>query len=116
MRDTVNKVARLVVNRCIEHGIGTIIFGWNKGQKQNDNMGHKSNQKFVQIPTARLKERIRQLCDLYGLQFVEQEESYSSQASFLDGDSVPIYGEKPSDWKPSGIGVNPCMIPIRVDF
>jgi putative transposase len=30
MRDAVNKAARLVVNHCLEHGIGTVVFGWNK--------------------------------------------------------------------------------------
>lgn len=29
MRDAVNKVARLVVNHCVEHRIGTVVFGWN---------------------------------------------------------------------------------------
>ncbi|MDJ0901279.1 MAG: transposase, partial [Xenococcus sp. MO_188.B8] len=32
----------------------------------------------------------------------ETEESYTSKASFLDGDYLPSYGEKPDDWKPSG--------------
>ncbi len=31
MRDAVNKAARLVVNHCLENGIGVIIFGWNSG-------------------------------------------------------------------------------------
>ncbi len=65
-----------------------MVFGWNPGQKQNANLGKKSNQNFVQIPTARLKARIQQLCQQYGIQFVETEEAYSSQASFLDGDSL----------------------------
>jgi putative transposase len=30
------------------------------------------------------------------------EEAYTSKASFLDGDSLPKYGEKPSGWKASG--------------
>jgi len=29
MRDALNKAARLVVNHCIEHQIGTFVFGWN---------------------------------------------------------------------------------------
>ena len=33
---------------------------------------------------------------------IETEESYTSIASFLDGDDLPNYGEKPDDWKPSG--------------
>ena len=79
MRDAVNKAARLVVSRCIKSGIGTVVFGWNKGQKDSANMGKKTNQKFVQIPTARLKKRIEQLCEQYGIQFVETEESYTSK-------------------------------------
>lgn len=102
MKDAINKAARLVVNHCIERGIGTIVFGWNTGQKQASKMGRKTNQQFVQIPTARLKARIKQLCQQYGLRFVETEESYTSKASFLDGDSLPTYGEKPDAWEPSG--------------
>ncbi len=102
MRDAVNKAARLIINHCLKHGIGTVVFGWNKGQKQSIELGTKTNQKFVQIPTARLKERIEQLCLLYKLQFVETEESYTSKASFLDDDFIPKYGEKPDNWEPSG--------------
>ena len=102
MRDAINKAARLVINHCLKNNIGTIVFGWNKEQKQSSNMGRKNNQKWVQIPTARLKERIKQLCEQYGIRFVETEESYTSLASFVDGDTLPQYGEKPEHWKPSG--------------
>ena len=102
MRDAVNKAARTVINYCVKNNIGTIIFGWNKGQKQNANMGTRNNQNFVQLPTAKVKARIQQLCLQYGLDFVETEESYTSKSSFLDNDDIPIYGEKPENWKPSG--------------
>jgi IS605 OrfB family transposase len=101
MRDAINKTARLVINHCLEQGIGRIVFGWNKGQKQSTYMGRKNNQKFVQIPTAKLKERINQLCELYGIEFIETEESYTSQASFLDDDFLPKIGEKPESWNAS---------------
>ncbi|WP_237397269.1 transposase [Okeania sp. KiyG1] len=102
IRDGINKAARIVINHCLKNSIGTIVFGWNKGQKNEIELGHKKNSEFVPIPTARLKERIAQLCDEYGIIFIETEESYTSIASFLDGDDLPIYGEKPDDWKPSG--------------
>ena len=102
MRDAVNKAARLVINHCIEKGIGVIVFGWNKKQKDSANMGKKTNQKFVQIPTARLKNRIAQLCEQHGIQFVETEESYTSKASFVDRDFLPTIGEKPDGWKETG--------------
>jgi len=57
---------------------------------------------FVQIPTARLKARLAQLCEQHGIQFMETEEAHTSAASFLDGDSLPAHGEKPVGWKASG--------------
>jgi lycopene cyclase CruP len=102
VRDAVNKAARLVINHCLKNRIGTVIFGWNQGQRQGINLGSKTNQKFVQIPTARLKDRISQLCQQYGLRFVETEESYTSKASFLDSDLLPTFGAKPEGWQESG--------------
>lgn len=102
MRDAINKAARKVINHCLENKIGVIVFGWNKGQKDRANMGAKTNQKFVQIPTGRLKERISQLCEQYGIKFVETEESYSSKASFIDQDFLPTFGAKPEGWRTSG--------------
>jgi putative transposase len=102
VRDAVNKAARTVLNHCLDNQIGTVVFGWNKGQRQEINLGSKTNQKFVQIPTARLKDRISQLCEQYGIQFVETEESYTSKASFLDLDQLPTFGAKPEGWKESG--------------
>jgi putative transposase len=104
MRDAINKAARIVINHCLQNNLGTIIFGWNKRNKDSIKIGKKNNSEFVPIPTARLHNRIAQLCEQYGIQFVETEESYTSKASFLDDDSMPIYGEKPKreNWKPSG--------------
>ena len=102
VRDAVNKAARKVVNHCLENRVGTVVFGWNRGQKDSANMGAKTNQKFVQIPTGRLKGRIAQLCEQYGIRFVETEESYTSKASFVDSDFLPTIGAKPEGWKESG--------------
>lgn len=102
VRDAVNKAARRVINHCLQSKIANVIFGWNALQRQEINLGRKTNQKFVQIPTPRLKNRIAQLCEHYGIQFVETEESYTSKASFVDGDELPVFGSKPEGWKPSG--------------
>jgi putative transposase len=102
MRDGVNKAAKLIIDHCLKYGIGTLVIGWNEGFKSNANMGRLNNQKFVQMPLCKLKDRLKQLCDLHGIRFQETEESYTSKASFLDGDSLPKYGEKPEGWKASG--------------
>ncbi|WP_225880320.1 RNA-guided endonuclease InsQ/TnpB family protein [Anabaenopsis elenkinii] len=108
VRDAVNKAARLVVDYCIKYKIGTVVFGWNQGHRQEAKLG-KTTQSFVQIPTAKLKERVKQLCEYYSIKFVETEESYTSKASFLDGDFLPIFGAKPEGWIPSGKRVNRGM-------
>ena len=102
MRDAINKTARFIINYCLANRIGIVVFGWNPSQKNGSNMSRVQNQQFVQIPTGRMKDRIKQLCEEYGLNFVETEEAYTSKASFLDGDSLPRHGEKPSQWKASG--------------
>jgi IS605 OrfB family transposase len=102
IRDAVNKAAKMVVNYCLNKGIGIIVFGWNKGQRQGINIGHQNNQHFVQIPTAKLKNRIQQLAEEHGIEFVETEESYTSKSSYLDRDLLPTFGEKPERWQPSG--------------
>ncbi|MCF3647971.1 RNA-guided endonuclease InsQ/TnpB family protein [Planktothrix agardhii] len=102
MRDGINKAAKLMINHCLKYGIGTLVMGWNEGFKINANLGNLNNQKFVQMPLGKLKSRVKQLCDLHGIRFIETEEAYTSKASFLDGDSLPKYGEKPMGWKASG--------------
>ena len=45
MRDAVNKAARKVISHCLNNKIGTLVFGWNKRQKDSSNMGKVNNQK-----------------------------------------------------------------------
>ena len=87
---------------CLENDIDTIIYGRNNGQKDEINLGAKTNQEFVQIPHYKLFGRIEQLCLIFGIRLVETEESYTSQASFFDNDFLPTFGEKPEGWKASG--------------
>lgn len=70
-----------------------MIVGWNKGIKNRANMGRKNNQNFVQIPHGLLIKKLEYLCKEYGIRFELQEESFTSKASFLDNDNVPVYGQ-----------------------
>lgn len=102
LKDYISKTARTIANYCIDSGIGTVVMGWNQGVKQKSNLGKRNNQNFVQLPTAKLKERLKVVLTEIGVNFVEVNEAYTSLASFLDGDLIPKYGEKPENWKPSG--------------
>ncbi len=103
VRDYLNKAARYLINWCSKNQISTIVVGVNPGMKQNINLGKKTNQKFVQIPHHSLRLKLKAMCDRYGLAYKEQEESYTSKASFLDGDSIPIYNaDNPTEYSFSG--------------
>jgi putative transposase len=91
VQDHLNKSARIVIDYCLDHQIGTLIVGWNPEMKQEINLGRRNNQSFVQIPFAALRNKLKGLCERYGMVYQEQEESYTSKASFLDLDPIPVY-------------------------
>lgn len=103
VRDYLNKTARYIIDWCIEHKIGGVIVGINPGMKQEIDIGGRNNQNFVQIPHWSLRNKLKALCERYGLTYQEQEESYTSKASFLDGDNIPTYNPDSSqEYKFSG--------------
>ena len=64
---------------------------YNETFHRNSNIGKANNQTFVNIPFGKLREKLEYLCKLYGLIFVEQEESYTSKSSFFDMDILPKF-------------------------
>ena len=96
INDCLKKTARYIVNFCIANDIGTVICGYNHDFKRGINLGKKINQQFTQIPFGKLRAQLKNLCTRYGMNYIEQEESYTSKASFLDLDEIPTYeAEKP---------------------
>lgn len=91
VRDYLSKAAKYIIESCLRLDIGTLIVGVNKRWKQEANIGKKNNQNFVQIPHFSLREKLRALCENYGIKYIEQEESYTSKASSLDNDDIPTY-------------------------
>ncbi|MGK7942029.1 MAG: RNA-guided endonuclease InsQ/TnpB family protein [Crocosphaera sp.] len=103
VRDYLNKTARIIINHCLTYEIGKLVVGYNPGIKQEINIGRSNNQNFVQIPFWQLRQKLKALCSRYGIEYLEQEESYSSQASFYDQDEIPVYNaDNPSKHKFSG--------------
>jgi IS605 OrfB family transposase len=85
--------SRRVIDWCLVHGRGTLIIGKNEGWKQQINIGKQNNQQFVNIPHARLIEKLTYKAQLVGIKVVITEESYTSKASALNNDPLPKYGE-----------------------
>lgn len=96
INDYLHKASRLVINTLVHHRIGRLILGKNPEWKQKINLGKQTNQNFVQIPHAKLLEMLSYKAKLAGIQVILTEESYTSKASFIDNDPIPVYkaGEK----------------------
>ena len=90
-QDYIRKVARYIINYCIEHHIGTVVCGYNGDFKRSMNLGKITNQQFTQISFGSLRETLEGLCERYGMRYIGQEESYTSKASCLDLDDIPVY-------------------------
>ena len=85
-----NKTARTIIDYCINNDIGTLVVGYNETFQKNSSIGKANNQTFVNIPYGQLRFKLEYLCEINGIVFVKQEESYTSKASFWDKDDIPI--------------------------
>jgi IS605 OrfB family transposase len=100
VRDYLNKTGRFMVNHCIQNSIANLIVGYNPSIKQEINIGGCNNQNFVQIPFHTLPYKLKAMCERYGLNYQEQDESYTSKASAPDGDEIPVYNaENPKEYQ-----------------
>ena len=91
VKDIIKKSVRYIINNCIENQMGTLIVGYNKDFKRSVNIGKINNQNFVQIPLEDFRQQLKFLCWTYGIEYIEQEESYTSKSSFIDNDILPEY-------------------------
>ena len=94
VRDIIRKTARYIADYCIEKDIGSVFVGYNSDFKRSTDMGDANNQNFVQIPFGQFRQQLAFLCWKYGIDYIEQEESYTSKSSALDRDELPVYDPK----------------------
>ncbi len=87
-----HQASRWIIDHLDSQGIGKLIIGKNPLWKQSVNTGTKNNQSFVSIPHAHLIEMLIYKGQIKGIEVICAEESYTSQASFLNLDSIPVYG------------------------
>lgn len=93
-KDYIRKTARYIIDYCINQKIGTVVCGYNKEFKCGMNLGKVTNQQFTQISFGNFRETLANLCERYGIQYIEQEESYTSKASCMDLDDIPVYSSE----------------------
>src|SRR5215470_12818561 len=84
-------VSKRIIDVLIKEGIGVLCIGKNDGWKQEVNLGKRNNQNFVQIPHARFISMLTYKAELVGIRVEVTEESYTSKASLLDLDPLPMH-------------------------
>lgn len=67
IHDMFHKITTDLVNYLVENDIDTFIMGHNVGQKQNINLGKKTNQNFVLIPFGKLRNMLTYKCARAGI-------------------------------------------------
>ncbi len=88
VEDYLHKTSDFIVDYCVKNRIGTIVVGKNEQWKTGVNLSAKTNQNFVQIPHAKLINKIAYKAKLVGIKMIEQEESYTSKCDHLAGEKM----------------------------
>ncbi|MGZ6416434.1 MAG: RNA-guided endonuclease InsQ/TnpB family protein [Bacteroidia bacterium] len=79
INEYMNKSVHYIIQHCLENMTGNIVIGELKNIKQEINIGRKNNQNFVNIPYNLFKQKLKSKCELYGIEYIETSESYTSQ-------------------------------------
>ena len=93
LRTRIHQITAFLTALFDEMQIETVFIGKNKNWKQKLPFGKTVNQRFAYLPYETFIEQLRYKCQLRGISVVAQEESYTSKASFLDNDNIPVHGE-----------------------
>lgn len=108
-----HKASKEIIKIAKHNNINTVIIGKNDNWKLKSDMSKINNQNFVNIPHSRFIEMIRYKCEREGINVKLQEESYTSKASFLNQDFIPIYGKESKPIKFSGYRFKRGLYKIR---
>jgi putative transposase len=87
---SMHTASKRIIDVLVKEGIGVLCIGKNDAWKQEANMGKRTNQNFVQIPHARCIAMLTYKAELGGITVKITEESYTSKASLLDLDPLPV--------------------------
>ena len=88
LTDIFHKLSRMIINNLINHNIGNLVVGYNKGWKDFINIGKRNNQTFCFISYDKLLNFLKYKCEMTGIKLVVHEESYSSKCDSLVSEEV----------------------------
>ena len=84
--DYINKATNYIIKDALDNKIDVIIVGIVDTNKNTNNT-------YEEIPLNKIRKRLKRLAKMYNIDYVEQDESFTSKASFLDNDEIPNFNE-----------------------
>lgn len=81
--DYLHKVTRFIAEYCHDNGINTVVIGDITNIRKDNDKGSVTNQKLHALPYRKFYILLEYKLAMYGIQFVKQNEAYSSQTSPL---------------------------------
>jgi putative transposase len=89
VNDYMHKATSIVVKTCVKHGISKVVVGDVVKSLNRINLGKRTNQNFVNLSLGQFVEVLDYKLGSHGIELVVTDESYTSKASFVDGDKMP---------------------------
>jgi putative transposase len=87
--DYLHKATRQIADICVSKDISKVVVGDITNSLDHINLGKKTNQNFVNLSLGQFISKLGYKLELHGITLEITNESYTSLASFVDGDSLP---------------------------
>jgi len=78
MSNFMSHAVNLIIKICLDENIDCVIVGDWGDMKRGLPMFRRTGQLFQQIPYKKFKNRLKSKCELLGIEYIDQEESYTS--------------------------------------
>ena len=101
-RDYIFKATKYIIDYCLKEQISLIVIGYTKTFQSTSINNKRVNQLFKEFPFGQFVRSLKNSCEKFNITVQLQEESYTSKASFLDGDDIPQISSSEQDCKFSG--------------
>jgi len=89
INDYLHKATAHVAKSCLTNKISKVVIGDVAKSLNHINLGKKTNQNFVNLSLGQFIEKLRYKLGQHGIELKVASESYTSAASFVDGDKMP---------------------------
>jgi len=89
VNDYLHKVSRLVVNKCVENKISTVVVGDVSKSLSKIKLGKRNNQNFVNISLGQFIYKLKYKLEHHNIKLKLTDERYTSKCSFIDNDKLP---------------------------